>query len=81
MDDKGDYWPAYVKNLNACSLVQNIAAKKDHLEELGCMFDWDREIATCDQDYYKFFFIKLFQAGLAYQQDRSSTGIPWTKLF
>ena len=31
----------------------NIAKMKEQLLELGCVFDWDRELATCDPSYYR----------------------------
>jgi leucyl-tRNA synthetase len=51
---------------------QNIQSMKTQLQELACLFDWDRELATCDPDYYKwtqYLFIQMFKAGLAYQQE------------
>lgn len=51
---------------------ENIAHMKEQLEEFGCSFDWDREISTCDSNYYRWtqeLFLKLFSAGLAYQKE------------
>lgn len=45
---------------------------KQQLDRLGCSFDWSREIATCDPDYYKwtqYLFLKMFESGLAYQKE------------
>lgn len=50
----------------------NIAKMKEQLMELGCTFDWDRELATCEPEYYRwtqFIFLKLYQEGLVYQKD------------
>lgn len=50
---------------------ENITYMKGQLEQLGCSFDWNREISTCDSDYYKWtqeLFLKLFHAGLVYQK-------------
>lgn len=51
---------------------RNIEQMKDQFLSLGCLFDWDRELSTCDPSYYKwtqFLFLKLFNAGLAYQKE------------
>ena len=51
---------------------QNIKNMKDQLLKLDLDLDWDRELATCDKDYYKYqqeLFIDLFNAGLAYKKD------------
>ncbi|MBC7692259.1 MAG: leucine--tRNA ligase [Methylotenera sp.] len=42
------------------------------LKMLGFSYDWTREFATCDPDYYKwtqFVFMKLYEKGLAYQKE------------
>ena len=51
---------------------QNIAAMKAQFLRLGNAYDWRREIATCDPDYYRWeqwFFIKLYEKGLVYKKN------------
>ncbi len=49
----------------------NIADMKSQMQPLGLAFDWSRELATCDADYYKWnqwFFLKMLEAGIAYRK-------------
>ncbi|MBN1277298.1 MAG: leucine--tRNA ligase [Deltaproteobacteria bacterium] len=49
----------------------NIEAMKEQLKKMGFSYDWDREIATCDPDYYKWeqlVFLKMYDKGLAYKK-------------
>ena len=51
---------------------ENIKNMKDQLKKLDLDLDWDRELATCDMNYYRFqqeLFIDLYNAGLAYKKD------------
>ncbi|OGX23655.1 MAG: leucine--tRNA ligase [Omnitrophica WOR_2 bacterium RIFCSPHIGHO2_02_FULL_48_11] len=44
---------------------------REELKKMGFSYDWDRELATCDADYYKWnqwIFIKMFEKGLAYKR-------------
>jgi leucyl-tRNA synthetase len=53
---------------------QNIAHMRTQLKKLGLSIDWDREVATCSPEYYRWtqwIFLKFFQAGLAYQKEGS----------
>ncbi|KAJ8963763.1 hypothetical protein NQ314_005396 [Rhamnusium bicolor] len=50
----------------------NILHMKKQLQQLGCSFDWDRELTTCDPKYYRWtqdLFLKLHYAGLIYQKE------------
>ncbi len=50
---------------------ENIAHMKAQLKQLGFGYDWERELATCDPDYYRWeqwFFTRLMEKGLAYRK-------------
>lgn len=50
----------------------NIDVYTKQIKSLWFSYDWDREIDTTDPDYYKWtqwIFLKMFEAGLAYEQD------------
>ncbi len=52
------------------AVVENIKVFKGQLQKLGLSFDWDRELATTDPEYYKWTqwqFIRFFNHGLAYK--------------
>ena len=54
------------------STEQNIKNMEQTLREMGAMFDWDAEIKTCYEDYYKWtqwVFLKLYEKGLAYRKE------------
>lgn len=49
----------------------NIDYMKNQLKRLGFGYDWDREVATCKPDYYRWeqwFFTKLYEKGLVYKK-------------
>ena len=51
---------------------QNIASMRAQLQRLGLSIDWDREVATCHSDYYRWtqwLFLQFLETGLAYQKD------------
>ncbi len=51
---------------------KNIDLMRQQLKRLGFGYDWDRELATCKPDYYRWeqwFFIKLFEKGLIYKKN------------
>src|SRR5438309_3344469 len=53
------------------STLDNIAHMKGQLQRLGISYAWNREIATCQPEYYKFnqwIFLRMFERGLAYRR-------------
>lgn len=65
---------AAIKNNSAPAkwTYQNIEYMRNQLKLLGFGYDWDRELATCKKDYYRWeqwFFTKLFEKGLVYKKN------------
>ena len=57
--------------------MQNIDQMRKQIKALGIAYDWDREIATCDPDYYRWtqwLFIQMLKKGRAY---RKKTHVNW----
>ncbi len=51
--------------------LSNIAAMRKQMRRMGLSYDWAREVTTCLPDYYRWnqwFFLKMFEAGLAYRK-------------
>ncbi|MCA6612984.1 MAG: leucine--tRNA ligase [Pseudanabaena sp. M158S2SP1A06QC] len=50
----------------------NIDNMRSQLQQVGLSYDWERELATCSPDYYKWtqwIFLQFLEAGLAYQKE------------
>jgi leucyl-tRNA synthetase len=61
------------------STFGNISHMKGQLHRLGISYAWEREIATCAPEYYKFnqwIFLKMFERGLAYRRRSSVNWCP-----
>jgi leucyl-tRNA synthetase len=55
----------------------NIAGMKRQLQRMGFSYDWSREIATCDAEYYRWnqwFFLRMLEKGIAY---RANSPVNW----
>lgn len=57
--------------------MDNIAHMKEQQNQLGVSYDWDREVTTCQPDYYRFtqwLFLLFYERGLAY---RKKAAVNW----
>jgi len=57
----------------------NIETMRAQLKRMGFSYDWDREISTCEPDYYRWeqlFFIWMYEKGLAYKKGGSVNWCP-----
>jgi leucyl-tRNA synthetase len=57
--------------------LENIAYMKEQHKRYGFSYDWDREVSTCEPEYYRWnqwFFLKMLERGLAY---RSNALVNW----
>jgi len=57
--------------------MQNVDNMRRQLKSMGAIYDWNREVITCQPEYYKWtewFFLKLYEAGLAY---RAKAPVNW----
>ena len=57
--------------------MKNVENMRRQLKTIGAVYDWDREVITCQPEYYKWtqwLFLKLYEAGLAY---RAKAPVNW----
>ncbi len=57
----------------------NIDNMRSQLKRLGYAYDWDREVATCDVEYYRWeqmFFLKMYEKGLMYRKNAPQNWCP-----
>ncbi|MBM3157621.1 MAG: leucine--tRNA ligase [Chloroflexi bacterium] len=62
--------------------MRNIEKMRHQLKSIGAMYDWSREVITCQPEYYKWtqwFFLKLYEAGLAYRGKAPANWCPQCK--
>jgi leucyl-tRNA synthetase len=60
----------------------NIKKMKEQFYEWGVLYDWDREVTSCEPDYYRWtqwIFVQLFKNGLAYRKAASVNWCPSCK--
>ena len=58
---------------------ENILYMKTQLRRMGLSYDWERELATCEPDYYRWnqwIFLKLYERGIAYKKKSSVNWCP-----
>ena len=58
---------------------ENIERMREQLRTMGASFDWEREIVTCDPNYYRWtqwWFLKLYEQGLAYRAQAAANWCP-----
>jgi leucyl-tRNA synthetase len=51
--------------------LANIARMKEQLHALGCLYDWSKELASCEPSYYRWnqwLFLRMWERGLAYRK-------------
>lgn len=56
----------------AISTAENVAKYKEQIDDIAAINDWDMEINTTDPKFYKWtqwIFVKMFEAGLAYEKE------------
>jgi leucyl-tRNA synthetase len=61
------------------SIEGNIAISKHELEIMGVLYAWDREVTTCNEDYYRWtqwLFLKFLEWGLAYKRKAAVNWCP-----
>ncbi|MBO7516592.1 MAG: leucine--tRNA ligase, partial [Spirochaetia bacterium] len=61
---------------------KNIDVFRRQIKSLGLSYDWDREVSTCEADYYKWtqwIFLKLYEKGLAYESEQPINFCPSCK--
>src|SRR5713226_1804652 len=61
------------------SIEGNIAISKHELDLMGVLYAWDREVTTCNEDYYKWtqwLFLTFLERGLAYKQKAAVNWCP-----
>ena len=58
---------------------ENIANMKQQMRALGVSYDWDREVATCDPEYYRWnqwLFLRMHERGLVYRKPLDGELVP-----
>jgi len=66
----------------AVTTRNNIKRFREQIKSLGFSYDWDREVSTCEEDYYRWtqwIFVQLFNKGLAYESDAPINWCPSCK--